>query len=393
MGYFTEICPSLILTPLFESILIRPHSNEDVAMDYGQVIENLFFYQNTIVHLNRGSIAGLVHLADTPVLEELLKYQGLQMHYNNSHATVMGPVNGIYTVDTIGLSDLDIEKELYEQYMFTLDDELKAKKFSRKLSRLINVYELPFNLKTTFDQELQDTPFLKDVLDETIQKYYPNNTTSPADRRFELEYINARQFRIHTNLDSNQPDQFHDTSPILSLINSCADLHVMAEYGSEICLPEFNSKIVRLKVDTILDKTQASAAKISRFNIAQFNEARALREAINSKQLHVKAILPVLRKATRYKEWLQNLSDDSDLMYEYLDKIEEKSILERMNFKAIKFYLFTGIQTILAAGTPPEFSIPANTAISAFDTFISDKLTENWKPSQFVREDYKKLLK
>lgn len=376
---------------MFDSILIRPNSNEGVPMDFGQVIENLFFYQKTVVHINRGSVPLLLKLADVDVLVELLKYQGLQILYNNSMATVGIPGDGTYWVDTIGLADFDIEKELFEEAMRSGSDEVKARKFAKKLSRLIGVYELPYAVKGTLIEQLHDNDFLKIALDETLKLHYPGINIAPGDRRYELEFINGRNFKVHTNITGSEAVPFHDNSPILSLINAAVDLYLMAESESEICLPEFNSRILRQKVNTILDKSEQSAEKISRFHLAQFNEARAIREAINNKQLHVKAVLPVLRKANRFKEWLYDLPGNHDLMYEYMEKMEEKSVLERIGFKDMRFYFFTGLQTIISA-MQPMASLFINPVLSAFDAYLLDQLTKDWKPSQFVRDDYQKLL-
>ncbi len=361
-------------------------------MDFGQMIESLFFYQQTTVHINRASIQLLLNLAATDVLEELLKYHGLRILYNNSYPTVGIPGDGTYWVDTIGLSDLDVEKELYEESLRSTGDETKSRKFAKKIARQIGIYELPFAVKEILIDQLQDPAFLKAALDETLKVHYPTNTVVPADRRYELEFLASKRFKVHTNLNDNQAIPFHDTSPVLSLINAAVDLQLMAENKSEICLPEFNAKLVRSKVDGVLDKSNHSAQNISRFTMAQFNEAWAIREAINSKDLHVKAILPALRKADRFKGWLNELPDNHDLMYDYLNKVEEKTVLDHIGFKNMKFYFFTTLKTIISAASPVAGLI-INPALSVFDTFLVNKMMESWKPSQFVRGDYKKLLK
>jgi hypothetical protein len=376
---------------LFESILIRPNSTEGMPMDFGMVIENLFFYQATTVHMNRAAVAELIRLADPDVLEELLKYQGLKILYNNSMPTVGIPGDGTYWIDTLGLSDLDIGKELYNEALRVTGDELKARKFAKKLARHIGVHELPLTIKGSMTQQLQDAEFLKIACSETIKEHYPGIIMAEADIRYEIEFLDRQHFRVHTNLQGADNQPFNDTSPVLSLINAAADLHLMAASVSEICLPEFNSKILRYKIDTVLNKSQQSADSLSRFHLAQFNESRAIREAINVKRLHVKAILPALRKANRFKEWLRNLPDNHDLMYEYQEKLEERTVLENIGFKDMRFYFFTGLQTIVSAMAPMA-SLLINPALSVLDAYVIDQIAKDWKPSQFVRGPYKKLL-
>jgi len=162
-------------------------------------------------------------------------------------------------------------------------------------------------------------------------------------------------------------------------------MQVISEFSSEILLPDHRSSIVRIKTNSLIEKTIKSQKEIEVFNHFVFDESWALREAINKKQLHVKAILPILRKAQKYKEWLRDLPADRNLIREYQEKVEEKNILERLDFKAIRFYLFTGAGVILSA-IKPEIGIPATLGLSTFDTFLLDSLYKQWKPNQFIEE-------
>ncbi|MDF2188695.1 hypothetical protein [Paraflavitalea sp. CAU 1676] len=376
---------------MFQSILIRPNSTEGVPMDFGMVIENMFFYQSTTVHINRAAVSELVKLAAPEVLEELLKYQGLKILYNNSMPTVGMAGDGTYWVDTLGLADFDIEKELYAEALRVTGDESKAGKFSKKIARHIGVHELPFTIKTSMVEQLQDKDFLRVARDETLKEHYPGIIMPVGDRRYEIEFLSQQFFRVHTNLQGAADQSFGETSPVLSLINATADLHVTASSGSEICLPEFSSRVLRQKIDAVLDRSQHSAENLSRFHLAQFNESWAIRDAINSKRLHVKAVLPALRKAARFKEWLRDLPENHDLMYEYQEKVEEKTVLERIGWKDMRFYFFTGLQTITSA-IAPVASLLVNPAIGVFDAYVIDQIAKEWKPNQFVRGPYKKLL-
>ncbi len=100
---------------MFDSILFRPNSAREYPLDFGQIIESLFFYNKTIVHIGRGEIRTLFDLADVDVIEELFKFQYLEVYFNNSHAAIINHSDGIYSLDSFSLSNVDIEKELYEQ--------------------------------------------------------------------------------------------------------------------------------------------------------------------------------------------------------------------------------------------------------------------------------------
>lgn len=377
---------------MFQSILIRPNSSRKHSLDYGQMIENLFFYKKTIAHINRQEIRGLFDLADVDVLEELLRLPELSIFYNNSHTGIANS-NNIHFVDSWGLSDLDLEKELFEETLKYKGDRFKSKKFAKKISRLIQIHELPKDFNKVLNSQLNDKEFLNKVLIETVNSYQPDLKIKTEDLKYELEFLDDVNFKIHSNFNSIgiNPHQVTDDSPILSLINACEDLHIMSANSSEVSLPEFNSKIIRIKIASVLEKSTKSKKEIEVFNHYAFNESWALSEAINSKRVHLKAVLQILKKGAKYKEWLDGLADDKNLMFEYVQRVREKNILEEFPAKAIRFYLFNGIGAILSE-INPEIGIPVTIAVNAFDTFIVERLSKKWEPSQFVEGELRPLI-
>lgn len=378
---------------MFESILIRPNIHRNHSLDYGQMIENLFFYQKTIAHIGRNEIPGLFDLADVDVLEQLLSLPSLSIYFNNSH-TGIGQSNDIHFVDSFGLANLDLEKELYEESFRYKHDTFKSRKFSKKLARLIKVHELPRDFNKVLNEQVKDKEFRDKVLIETINHYQPNHKIRLEDLRYELEFLDDNNFKIHTNFEAIgvDPNEITPNSPILSLVNACEDLFIMSENDSEVSLPEFNSKIIRTKINSTIEKGTKSKKEIEVFSHYTFDESWALREAINSKQIHVKAALNILKKGDKYKLWLQSLPDDSNLMFEYVQKIQERSILESMPAKAMRFYFFNGLGAILSE-INPNVGIPLTVILNAFDTFLLEKLGRKWTPNQFIEGELRPLLK
>lgn len=378
---------------MFDSILMRPNGSYNHPLDYGQLMENLFFYQHTHVHIGRGEICSLFDLTDIDVLVELLKYHGLKVSYNNAHVAV-GMQDNYCWVDSIEKANLDIEQELYTEAFEHSQDKKKSERFASKLSKLIKIHSLPTGIADTLNKELQNDGFRNAVIQESFKHYHKSGQIDLTKLRFELEYLDAKNFKIHTNMEEvgADPKQITPTTPILALINGCADIHMMAEGNTEISVPEFNATIVRAKIKTALDQTEKAKQEIEVFSHYVFDSAWALREAINSKRIHVKAALQILRKADKYKSWLQELPNDANLMREYVNKVQEKTIFEKFPAKAIRFYLFNGIAEIINAANP-AIAIPLTLAASAFDTFILDQLGKKWKPNQFIENELRPLVK
>jgi hypothetical protein len=376
---------------MFESILMRPNAGRNFPLNYGQLIENLFFYKETNVHIGREEIKSLFDLAEVDVLVELFRLSSLNVYFNNSHTAIITD-DTLHSVDSIGIADLDLEKELYQESFQYKGDDTKSKKFAKKLSRLIKIHELPQLFNLTLNEQLKDEEFRTKVLYETFKETYPELQINLQDLRYELEYINDTQFKIHTSIDFEKFNKIGLNGPILSLINACEDLHLMSQKKSEISLPDFNSKIIRVKINSAIEKGIKSQKEIDVFNHFAFDESWALREAINSKKLLVKGALKALEKAEKYKSWLHNLPDDSNLMSEYQKKVEEKTVLESLPLRAVRFYIFTVASAILGE-LKPEIAIPTSIALSAFDSFILGNIKKKWTPNQFIENEYRPLAK
>lgn len=376
---------------MFDSIIIRPNSSRSHALDCGQMIENLFFYKKTIVHIGRNEIPALFKLAETDVLEQLFKLPSLSVYFNNSHPAIFRNDN-YRSVDSVGLAELDIEKELYQESYKESRDAFKSRKFAKRICRFIVPYELPKNLYKAMFEEMKDENFRNKVLAETIKEYYPTLIQNIDNARYELEFFDTKNFKIHTNIVFNEKNPEDIDSPLLAIINTCADLQVMSENFSEISLPEFNSKMIRLKMNSLLSQSTKSKKEIDVFTHFVFDESWALREAINKKDVFVKTLLKPLSKAEKFKEWLNDLPNDSNLMHQYLEKVEEKSILEKLPFKALRFYLINGLEAILSQ-INPSLSIPLIVGVNAFDTFLLSNLNKEWKPNQFVENDLRQIIK
>ena len=377
---------------MFESILIRPNSSRNYPLDCGQMIESLFFYNRIMVHIGRNEIKTLFDLAEPDVLENLLSLPQLNFFFNNSHSGIVRYHDKeICSFDTFGLASLDLEKELYHESFSHRKDKSRSKKFAKKISRLIKVHELPSNFNSTLIEQLKDEDFRKKVLIASINNYYPDHNWELTESKYELEFLNPTNFKIHTNLDFESTNKISIDSPILALLNACEDLYVMSESSSEISVPEFNSEIIRLKLNSTLETINRPQKEIEVFNHFDFEQSWALREAINAKRIHVKAVLNLFEKAEKYRWIIKDLPPNTELFLEYIDRIRKGSSLETYQAKAIRFYLFNGAGFILGA-LKPEIGIPVTLGLNAFNDFLLDKLLQKWIPNQFIEGELRPLI-
>lgn len=372
---------------------IRPNSYFNNAIIFGQIIENLFFYKQTIAHIGRHEIKSLYTLADVDVVEELLKYHGLNIYYNNSHSGISNQ-DGIRFIDLFSLANLDLEKELYTESFAFSGDKKRCRKFARKISRLIKEYNLPKEFNKNIYSDIKNESFLNQILIDRLSDHNPDLWTIVDKLHMEMEFLDDTHFKIHSNFKELgvDPKQFSPDSVLTRIASASEDLQVMAENASEINTSERNARVIHAKIGSALDQATKSKREKEVFSHYVFDDSWALSEAINKKRIHVKAALQVLRKAERYKAWLQDIPNDANLMREYVAKAGEKNILERMPAKAIRFYIFNGLAEILST-LDPAIGLPLTLTASAFDTFLLEKLGTQWKPNQFIEQDLRPLVK
>ena len=239
---------------------------------------------------------------------------------------------------------------------------------------------------------MRNDAFRSKVVLESLKKYAPEKLPPGADPLFHIHFINENEFTVESNIDFLEPGKFAVTTPLLTLVNTCEDLKVMTDYEAEICVPDFNARMLRVKTNEILNQRIHAQQEIDGFSQFVFDKSWALREAINERDVKLKDIITVIRKAAEFKDWLYRQPPDSNIMREYVAKISEKSILQTLQAKAIKMYVYVGIAG-MATALSPEAGLAISAGLTAFDTFIYDQLGKKWKPSQFIEDDLRPLLK
>jgi hypothetical protein len=121
---------------------------------------------------------------------------------------------------------------------------------------------------------------------------------------------------------------------------------------------------------------------IALFQEIHLDDARAIREAINSGERSFSEFLPILKRAHRFKQWLADRNPDANLMKEYYEAALADSWANKLPAKGIR-YVFAA-----AAG----FANPAaGLAIGAANDFLVDRIVRGWRPNQFVEGPLRKF--
>ena len=146
------------------------------------------------------------------------------------------------------------------------------------------------------------------------------------------------------------------------------------------------SSIIELKLSDVIKRTQKSNEERNLFQKVVLSEAKIIREAINEGKKEFREILPLLEKSKKFKHWLHQKDDNVSIIKEYYQSISDKSWIQKLPSKLLKFSLFTGAgifaDTFVTGGLGTVLGVTSGSA----DNFIVENLAKGWKPDQYIDE-------
>lgn len=166
-------------------------------------------------------------------------------------------------------------------------------------------------------------------------------------------------------------------------------MNLAAERSLEIATDAVSAEIMRAKISAALDRRSSSAERLSAFQDFLIDDARGIREAINKGDRTMQELLPVVRSASRLKEWIANRQPEADLVKDYVREVTAVSWLDALPARVVRFSVFAvgGAAVDLAIG------LPVGVALGIADEFLVDSLLRGWRPSQFVEHSLRPFIR
>lgn len=139
------------------------------------------------------------------------------------------------------------------------------------------------------------------------------------------------------------------------------------------------------RIDLSLQRAHRSAKQIEGFQNVVFEGAGGLADAYNRGAISFEDALRLIDRSTKFREWLVGLSPDSDVLTEYHAAIAKDGITDKLPVAAVRFAFFTASGAGIDALTGGSgIGTAAGVSLSAFDTFVIDRLLKGWRPNMFV---------
>ena len=403
---------------MFESILLRRHVDGPKSVDAGTIAETLLFYEHVHVVADQGLFPDLLRVIGPHTLLKMLDMNIISLTYiremlgvlTNNLPTGMQfhnfsafEING---KDKKRFSNAEAIERVIEQTLGKSQASKRiTKDFLNKISfRSLGVSRtLPQGFPVLAREDLHDAAFVKNAVEHTLRTLIPG-VLLPDVWTFGLTFSNDDSFVVGTTLDFAKLNiQYHKRFPpehsslspafLLSfLYNARADAYFAADYMAEIVTTPVASGIINVKFHELMSKRDRNAGQIEMFQNQYLDDARAVREAINSGERTFDEFIMILEKAQKFKKWLGARNPDAELLREYYKAATAESWVDRLPSKSLRFVLTT------LAGVGADMVFPTGgvgtgvgVGLGAIDAILLDRVLKGWRPNQFIEGELRKF--
>lgn len=397
---------------MFNSIIIRKSLPGSADVDIGLMAECLLFYEKVHVIADMAMLRKIVGHIGLDVLEGLINQDHIILSFSpfltGTRTTAEFTLQECFDYCSFIKVPGKNRKPDFEALFFEMLEKGSGKKGkSRRVGNRIfsniaiiepdKIVPIKKGIPEIARRDLDNEEFLSSAIKIAIQHLAPGFT---LPRNWEFKIFRHRNgFNIRTNIDLEKlnemrsKDHFPDPKSELTrsylldtILKANEDLFLSAHFESEIVTKSITSSIIELKFSNVIKKAKKSDEDRILFQKVVLPEAKIIREVINEGKKEFKEILPLLEKSKKFKHWLQQKDDSATIIKEYYRSISEKSWIEKLPSKLLRFSLFTGVGVLADIFITGGLGTLAGVTLGFGDNFIVEKLAKGWKPDQYIDE-------
>ncbi|WCL50650.1 hypothetical protein [Leptospira sp. GIMC2001] len=385
---------------MLESILIRDQKGSVGNMvDLGSLAEALIYYGEVRVLAKKYIIeelllkigpGPLIRLLETGILKLIYEFDmiGIHTRSNENKDEIHSPVI-FHAVN-------DEPDEAFRNLLFSLTGQSgKSRRIAKKIQSLVKIIDRNDDLINAFYNDLDNKEYINNSIKELLRLYVPEYTI-PHSFNFQVKRED-KSFKIATNLDFQEINNFYhlripkSDSSIANaylmnhLLDARENSRLCAEFKSDIYIDSINRKLLELCFSSIIQKTDRNIKEIEIFQNFNFENSKAIREAVNSGHINFLDIVKLVEKSLKFKEWISEKADDHELIKEYFKEVNSGSLIDKIPGKTVRWSFFTTAGFIIGSAVESGLvGTGAGIALSAFDAFVLDLIAKGWKPNLFI---------
>jgi hypothetical protein len=389
---------------MFDSITI--HLGGSDPPDFGLLAESLLFYGHVTLVVNSGHLKTLLRVCGYEVIRDLLNMGTLSINYLENgvgvRTTDTGHPNERHDFIMYDVARLHLQNCLPETLRELIGKNGKARRVAEQLKRNISASSYTAAANDLSIEDIISGSQVKTIVARTVHYLAPEY--SPPDP-FVFDVVrDGPCVRVSTNLDFNalnsvyhrRVDPQHSivsVAYLLSMIHQAtADLQMAAASTSEMALSPINTLIATIRLNGVLQSRLRSEEALQLFQDFAFDDARAVREAINERHRNMAELATLVADAQKFKKWVNGQPENADLRKAYLSEVAKLGWSEKLPRKTVRWAIFTTTGIVLSALTTPAVGLITGAALNTVDYFLIDKLTQGWKPNQFVGGTLREFL-
>ncbi len=199
----------------------------------------------------------------------------------------------------------------------------KARRITEQLKLHIYASRHP---QTINDASLEDIATSSDIKNTVVRVVNHLAPEYPVPEPFIFDVVREGPFaRVSTNIDFAQLnavyhrrlDPRHNTitsAYILSILHQAtAELKISASTNSEMAFSPLSTLIARTRLSVALRARLQSERSLRVFQEFVFDDARAIREAVNSGHRNMAELAKLVAEAQKFKSWIKGQFDDAQI--------------------------------------------------------------------------------
>lgn len=394
---------------MFKKICIKSKESHSSNLDIAFLIDSMLYYGKVVLLVHRKELEILFKEFGVDTLKELILSGRLELRFrNNMLGSIIAP-DGKYGISTFKGENINAHSTLYEIDRKQRRNSVKNLAFADEFSSLIPLYEYPQDFDKTIVKDFQNV----DMLKRQIPTYF--NEVAPfykLPESIEIEIIQEGNFvgfdtyKVNSNIDLEYlTNEFRKQNPkstsavdfsgfLLAIAESKGDIYIASDLESEIVTSDLYSKFIEIEISEIIKKRGKSVQEINLFEDYVLANCYSLGTAFNEGIISRKDLLKILEKSDQFREWLDKIPEEKNLLGEYNKAVLEKDLGDKLPTKTARFVIFEGIGITLDVLGAGGVGTTIATGLSAFDNFVLDKLiNRKWKPNQFIDKTLKPKIK
>lgn len=315
---------------------------------------------------------------------ELIKEGDLSINLNSQALGVGNPEGNKYMISSFSSKNYSKGRIIAESTEKLWGRNIQSNNQKKHLLKLIGEHKYTKGYNKILENEILDIENFKDSI---VTK--SKGEVSRDEIEIEIQKDNNGFFDIQSNCEN----KLIEDSAFLICIGSGL-LYDSFLHNSELVTNSSIATYPTSRIQRLIDKRKGTEQQIRNFHKFVLPEFHDLKSTVDSGAKKFNEFMELWRVAKKFKTSLKDKEPNAELLTAYIRKIsEKKSWLNKLPIKTLRWILFTTVGLAAGDAIGGVAGTAASVGVDFFDDLLLDGIIKrNYKPSQFVQNEYKDFL-